>query len=150
MRTPGRLQDSIEKIKNNSHTSVWVEGEPPKRLNLYYLDDDLLRAPSLRQDYQFPYLHKFLRLQKTSLSIWPQEAPHLRPRQSKEEQFMCLTSGELEVKLLSPIFSQNMYQGVYEDLPPHEVPEDIDMWELNAKYQLLKDVEHYILTTEVK
>ena len=53
---------------------------------------------------------------------------------------MCLTSGELEVKLLSPIFSQNMYQGVYEDLPPHEVPEDIDMWELNAKYQLLKDV----------
>ncbi len=93
MRTPGRLQDSIEKIKNNSHTSVWVEGEPPKRLNLYYLDDDLLRAPSLRQDYQFPYLHKFLRLQKTSLSIWPQEAPHLRPRQSKEEQFMCLTSG---------------------------------------------------------
>ena len=74
----------------------------------------------------------------------------MRPRQSKEEQFMCLTSGELEVKLLSPIFSQNMYQGVYEDLPPHEVPEDIDMWELNAKYQLLKDVEHYILTTEVK
>src|SRR5450830_984506 len=53
MRTPGRLQDSIARIRNNSHTSVLVEGEEtPKRLSLSYLDDDLLRAPVLRQDYQ--------------------------------------------------------------------------------------------------
>lgn len=29
---------------------------------LYFIDDDLIRGSELRNDYEFPYLHKFMRL----------------------------------------------------------------------------------------
>ena len=74
----------------------------------------------------------------------------MRPRQAFQEQFICLADGSLTVKLLSPVFSQNMYQGVYEDLNPQEVPEDISMFEMNPfKYPLLDEVSSYIQTAEL-
>ena len=52
--------------------------------------------------------------------------------------------------MISPVFSQNIYQGVFEDLPPTEAPEDISMFEINAdKYPLLDEVKDYIKTVKV-
>lgn len=46
-----------------------------------------------------------MRLQRTSLSIFPSEIEHMKARQQMGEQFICLASGELTVKMLSPVFS---------------------------------------------
>lgn len=104
---------------------------------LYFLDDDLLRAPRLRADYSFPYLHSFLRLQRTTLTIWPQI--NRKPRQVVTENFMCLLSGVEEFKMISGVFKQNLYSGVYDDLMPGEIPEDIDFFSpIQDKYPLLQ------------
>ena len=51
----------------------------------------------------------------------------------------------MHFKLMSPVFSQNLYQGVFEDLKPSETPNDIDMFNIDAsKYPLLKKVEEFI------
>lgn len=42
------------------------------------------------------------------------------------------------MKMISPVFAQNLYQGVFEDLNPIEVPEDISLFEIDdKKYPLL-------------
>lgn len=112
MSLPGSLDYSLELISNNSITSG---GSQPA---LHFLDEDLIRAPSLRHDYEFPYLHSFMRLQRASISIWPQLISSMTPRQISGEQFVCLVDGELSVKLMSPVFSQNLYQGVFEGQAP--------------------------------
>lgn len=70
----------------------------------------------MRDDYKFSYLHEFLRLQSTSVSMIPKKAEELPVNQAITERFMCVTDGEVELKLISGVFSQNMYQGVFEDL----------------------------------
>lgn len=57
---------------------------------------------------------------------------------------MCVIRGSVQVRLLSVVFSQNMYQGVYEDLNPTEVPEDISLFSPSEKYPLLSEVADYI------
>ena len=52
--------------------------------------------------------------------------------------------------MLSPVFKQNLYSGVYDDLLPSEVPEDIDLYSPNtSKYPLLAEAEDYIKTATV-
>jgi hypothetical protein len=84
-KQPLTLEKALKLIANNTESSivphvadgfVLQSSDWPR---IHYLDDDLLRAPRLRSDYSFPYLHKFLRLQRTTLTIWP-EMQH-RPRQ---------------------------------------------------------------------
>jgi len=44
-----------------------------------------------------------------------------------------------------------MYSGVFEDLAPHEIPEDISLFKVNAtKYPLLGEVQEYILFGRVE
>jgi hypothetical protein len=53
--------------------------------------------------------------------------------------------------MISPVFAQNMYQGVFEDLNPRDVPEDIGIFDINGeKYPLLKEVEEYVQSTELE
>ena len=66
MDLPVSLDYALELIANNSQS---IKSEKPA---LHYLDDDLIRDIKIRHDYEFPYLHHFMRLQRTSLSIWPQ------------------------------------------------------------------------------
>ena len=92
-----------------------------------------------------------MRLQRTSLSVWPQQIVHMRARQNFGESFVCLIDGALRIKLLSPVFSQNMYQGVYEDLSPQEVPEDVSLFEIDTtKYPLLDQVSSFVQTAELR
>ena len=74
MNLPGNLQLSFELIKNNTVTS---KSNTPA---LHFLDDDLIRDVRIRHDYEFTYLHQFMRLQRTSLSVWPQQIAHMTPR----------------------------------------------------------------------
>lgn len=79
------LGESIDLIQSNANSSrhqeavenaIDVAGD---RSFLYFLYDDMLRAPELRPDYDFPPLHKFMRLQRTSISIIPQELRSVEP-----------------------------------------------------------------------
>jgi hypothetical protein len=46
---------------------------------------------------------------------------------------------------MSPVFSQHLYQGVFDDLNPSAIPDDIDLFNINqTKYPLLKSVEDFI------
>lgn len=51
----------------------------------------------------------------------------------------------MSFRLLSPVFSQNIYQGVFEHLSETDVPEDLSLYEINEeKYPTLALVEGYI------
>lgn len=72
---------------------------------------------------------------------------HNKPNQFAQESFMCVLDGQQVVKMISPVFKQNLYQGVYEDLNPTLLPEDMNFFDIKrTKYPLLKEVEDYILT----
>lgn len=137
MSLPVTLVYSLDLIKNNT---ISTKSSQPA---LHFLDDDLVRSTTLRHDYEFPYLHSFMRLHRTSLSVWPWLISHMTPRQISGEQFLCLVDGELSVKLLSSVFSQNLYQGVFDSLPPQDIPHDISMFypggtRFPLKYPLLE------------
>jgi hypothetical protein len=52
--------------------------------------------------------------------------------------FKCLLDGEENFRLISSVFKQNMYSGVYDDIMPKEIPDDIDLFNINEdKYPLL-------------
>lgn len=43
---------------------------------------------------------------------------------------------------MSGIFKQNLYSGVYQDLNPRTIPEDMDLFHVNGnKYPLLQELE---------
>lgn len=48
----GNLGQALNLIKDNKRSSE--DSEHPV---IYFIDDDMIRAPQLRDDYEFPYLH---------------------------------------------------------------------------------------------
>jgi hypothetical protein len=53
----------------------------------YYFNKDMLRSQQLRPDYEIPLLKNLLRMQKTSLTIWPQIERTLE--QEDKENIVC-------------------------------------------------------------
>ena len=50
--------------------------------------------------------------------------------------------------MISPVFRQNLYMGVYDDLHPTKLPEDANLYDIDAhKYPLMDEVKEYILKT---
>ena len=73
------------------------------------------------QDIQVPtYLASFLRLNKMGLTYW--EDLKRKPKFNHKEKLICLISGSEKIRMVSGIFKQNMYSGVYEDLDPLDTP----------------------------
>lgn len=75
MHVSGTLNNALTSIKNNDKSIA-----DTNRPTLYFIDDEVLRGSNLRNDYEFPYLHEFMRLRSTNFHVWPQEISHLRPR----------------------------------------------------------------------
>ena len=47
---------------------------------------------------------------------------------------------------MSPVFSQNLYQGVYEHYEPQALPNELDLFNVDEeKFPLLAEVQEYIL-----
>lgn len=75
----------------------------------------------------------------------------MTPRQDAGEQFLCVVDGELQIKMLSPAFSQHAYQGVFEELKPTELPEDISFFKIDkVAYPLLFEVKEYIQSATLR
>lgn len=149
-KVPLTLEKSLSRIEDNVHTSVaTVKNGTLVQPVVHFIDYDMLRAPQLRADYNFPLLHKFLRLHDTTLSVWP-PVDH-RPKQAQGEVFMCVIEGAEEFRLVSSVFKQNLYSGVYDDIAPTEIPEDINLFKVDtSKYPLLGGITDYILKTRVE
>ena len=66
----------------------------------------------LRSDYKkISPLHDMIRLQRQALTIWPQF--ERRPTQDTKENYVCVVVGKEEFRLVSGIFKQNLYSGVF-------------------------------------
>lgn len=67
-----------------------------------------------------------------------------KPEFNHKEKLVCLIQGQEKFRIVSAIFKQNMYSGIYEDLDPLETP--INLFETDpaniSKYRLMnvKDV----------
>jgi len=67
------------------------------------------------------------------------------------ERFICVLVGKETIKMMSPVFKQNIYQGVYDDIHPEEIPTDVDLFNISAEqYPLLAQAVDYILTTTLE
>ena len=62
---------------------------------------------------------------------------------------MCVISGKEEFRLVSGVFKQNLYSGVYQDLKPSDLPVDMNLFDIAGDmYPLTKEIldEGYVLT----
>ena len=67
-----------------------------------------------------------------------------------KERFVCVLDGVEQFRIVSPIFRQNIYSGVYDDLHPSEIPEDLSFFDIQEdKYPLMAEVEEHILKAEL-
>ena len=75
------------------------------------------------------FLNSFLRLNKMGLTIWGDF--QRKPKFNHKEKLICMISGSEKFRMVSGIFKQNMYSGVYEDLDPLDTP--INLFETDPK-----------------
>lgn len=107
--------------------------------------DDVALSPVLRPDFNLPHLQSFLNYQGFGLSVW--ERFEREPFLSEKERFVCVLDGTEEFRIVSSAFRQNLYSGVYDDLHPTALPEDITLFEINAeKYPLMESIKDHILS----
>ena len=83
----------------------------------------MIISKNLQNDYIKPtFITKVLRNRLTGITIWK---PFIRTPEYKErDRYYCVVSGLEEFRLVSPIYKQNIYSGVLEELDPTETPLD--------------------------
>ena len=100
---------------------------------IYVLDDVLSSIqlnPVLLKDLVVPtFISTYLRLQKIGLTI--QSEFVRRPLFNLKERYICILQGSETFRMVNAIFKQNMYSGVFEDLPPLETP--MNLFETDIK-----------------
>jgi len=88
----------------------------------FYIKSELLVSKSLTDDIIRPqFLSKVVRPRFTGITVWPSfkgRVPDVRDR----ERYFCVVKGKEEFRLVSPVFKQNIYSGVLEELSPVESP----------------------------
>jgi hypothetical protein len=91
---------------------------------LYYVRNEMILSRTLAGDIVRPmFISKALRARHTGLTVWP-SFDDRRPEFSNRERYVCVVSGIEEFRLVSPVFKQNLYSGVLEELRPNETPLD--------------------------
>jgi len=93
----------------------------------------------LKADYYEPHFIKnYLRSSAIDFTYWGEFTR--KAKFNRDERVVCVISGKERFRLVSSIFKQNMYSGVYEDLDPLETP--INLFETDMskvrKYRLMK------------
>jgi hypothetical protein len=94
---------------------------------------------NLMKDVKVPdYISPYLRLQKVGLTMWSEFVR--KPTFNLKERIICSVMGSEKFRLVSAIFKQNMYSGVFEELDPLESP--INLFETDPenvlKYDMMK------------
>jgi hypothetical protein len=88
------------------------------------------------------YIADTLSLEKIGITLW--DTFHRHPKFNHKERIICMVSGSERFRLVSAIFKQNMYSGLFDDLDPEWTP--INLFESDvgklSRYQLMniKDI----------
>jgi hypothetical protein len=88
---------------------------------MYFIKNEMIVSKTMQNDIIKPsFLSKILRNRLTSITIWQN---FLRKPEFKDrERYICVISGAETFKMVSPVFKQNIYSGVFEELLPEETP----------------------------
>ena len=133
------LQKPHEKTMTIEQALDKIQKNDPEADNMSFLSFEQFKAPRMRKDYEYPVLHDFLPFKFLYLSIWPQ-FEH-KPKQLEGESWHCVLDGREKIRLMSPVFSQNLYQGVYEHYEPQALPNELDLFNVDEeKFPLLHEV----------
>jgi hypothetical protein len=88
----------------------------------FYIKSELLVSKSLNDDIiRHQFISKVVIPRFTGITVWPSfkgRVPDVRDR----ERYFCVVKGKEEFRLVSPVFKQNIYSGVLEELSPVESP----------------------------
>lgn len=86
---------------------------------------------------------KILRNRMTGITIWSE---FTRKAEFKErERYFCVVSGREEFRLVSPVYKQNIYSGVLDELKPEETPVNLFGNYDYGKFPLLRQAKVQIL-----
>ena len=146
------LENILNSVKEEAKIiSTSEEGEVTYRKDVIFIEDQDIgaRVRELREDYQKPaILDSILRHQATKLTSWP--SFERKVLQDDGERVFCSLQGNMSIALVSPVFQQNLYNGVFDDLDPEDVPNEIDLFRMDdlfEMYPLLEEARDYILRT---
>ena len=146
------LEEEPEEVDKQQETVRLKPGQiadlkdgPYKKM--IFLDNALApmhRMKRLNKDFELPpYIAKFLKMQSIGLTLWDSFKRH--PKFNHKERVVCMIHGSERFRLVSAIFKQNMYSGIFDDLDPLWTP--INLFETDpknlVKYQMMKIKDIY-------
>ena len=104
---------------------------------MHYIKNEMLVSKNLIADYQKPtFISSILRNRITGITIWKNFVR--KPEFKDRERYVCVVDGIEEFRLVSPLYKQNIYSGVIEELSPADTP--VDFFKPDYKeYPLLMD-----------
>lgn len=108
----------------------------------FFVKNELLVNRNLLDDIVRPsFIQKVLRSRFTGLTITPTTTGR-KPEVKDRERYYCVVKGKEEYRLVSPVYKQNIYSGVLEQLSPNESPLDFFDMTLNAtQYPLFQEAK---------
>ena len=119
----------------------------------YFIRNELLLSKSLSADFIRPeFISKVLRARHTGLTVWPDFTNTngqsvRRPEVRDRERYVCVVKGSEEFRLVSPVYKQNIYSGVLEELSPNETPLDFFKQVNETRFPLFQEAK--VLSVEV-
>jgi len=102
---------------------------------MFFIDNSLLRGNDLRGSYGKHEFASFLSLNHIGFSQFPKNWESRKASYTENERIICAIHGEEVFALVSPMFTQNMYIGLFEQFPSDHCP--IDLFRLNRKHHPL-------------
>jgi hypothetical protein len=91
---------------------------------MYYIKQEMLVSKNLQQDIVKPlFISNLVRNRATGLTIW--KSFDRKSEYKEKERYHCVVKGEETFRIVSPVYKQNIYSGVLEELPPTESPIDL-------------------------
>jgi hypothetical protein len=70
-----------------------------------------------------------------------------KPEMKDRERYLCVVTGKEEFRLVSPVFKQNIYSGVLDELDPRDTPLDFFKAVNITRFPLFSEVK--LLTAEL-
>jgi hypothetical protein len=80
----------------------------------FFIDNALLRPNDLLEAYHKPTFTQFLNLVHIGFSHFPKNWEDRKAFYTEEERLVCVVEGTELFALVSPIYTQNIYVGLFE------------------------------------
>lgn len=106
---------------------------------MFFIDNSILRPNDLIGAYKKPEFSNMLEITHIGYSQFSKNYEKRKATYSENERLICGFDGTEVFKLVSPIYTQNMYVGLFDEFAADEVPIDL-YFATSKKYPLWKDV----------